>query len=483
MFYSKQLCSNWIPLPISGTMLASEPFVMGQRISNLNLRQETGMRNGRVTRGWIGCLWVFAWVLMPHTADVLAATNRTKTVVVPGVHAHQGVPPGAADVLCDLLLEALLNRHAVRALGPSDIRAILSAEQQKTLLGCQDESCFADLAGALGADWLVAGTVGMLGDLFVLSLQLIDPNKAQVAARASATVKDLSQAPEFIGPLTDKLLGSRPRARSQPSVLSTEPKRPAHKNWDRSEFCKRLRDYFKQLTKQPYSDDLVEQRRQLLEDLALTPMEPIFVRKSSCFWETQPRATSKISHQWNCSTDATQSFDAQKRFFEVMRFLNQIELLKHAYLRALEMEKNGSGPRLRELPFEVKQAKVPVPEATHAVMAYWDAYPQRYAMVQKTVELIVKGDQKAFMALFAKDMKPTRREALWKKVTSYLSQGYRLDATPKFVLSVSDVEYNAKTLADKGQFIISLRRSRDNACSGERVYMKQIGQAWKIVRW
>ena len=57
-----------------------------------------------------------------------------KKVVVPGLHAYKGITEGVPEVLADLLLEALLSRHGIRALGPSDIRTVLSAEQQKKLM-------------------------------------------------------------------------------------------------------------------------------------------------------------------------------------------------------------------------------------------------------------------------------------------------------------------------------------------------------------
>ena len=78
-----------------------------------------------------------------------SGADQDLKVVVPGIYAYPGIPEGTSQVLTDLLLEALLSRHGIRALGPSDVRAVLTAEQQKSLLACSDESCMAELAGAL----------------------------------------------------------------------------------------------------------------------------------------------------------------------------------------------------------------------------------------------------------------------------------------------------------------------------------------------
>jgi hypothetical protein len=169
-------------------------------------------------------------VLLIVLAVWIAPAKELK-VVVPGVYAYKGVPEGTSDVLADLLLEALLSRHGIRALGPSDARAMLSAEQQKQLLGCKDESCMTELAGALGADWLIAGTVGKLEDLYVVSLQLIDAQK--------------------LGGLVDKLLGQQPRVRTAPA-LKKQPE-PKREPLDVRTFCRRIKAYKLQIKEKAYS--------------------------------------------------------------------------------------------------------------------------------------------------------------------------------------------------------------------------------------
>jgi hypothetical protein len=73
------------------------------------------------------------WIGLALASQAPAGTKELK-VVVPGIHAYAGVPEGASDVLTDLLLEALLTRHGIRALGPSDTRSMLTAEQQNQLV-------------------------------------------------------------------------------------------------------------------------------------------------------------------------------------------------------------------------------------------------------------------------------------------------------------------------------------------------------------
>src|SRR5688572_256451 len=94
------------------------------------------------------------------------------------------------------------------------MKDMLDAEQQKMLLGCDKESCMAEIAGAMGAERLVAGSVGALGAMFVVTLKLIDTKSAQVASRASRRFGKIEEVPDAIGPLVDDLLQASPRARS-----------------------------------------------------------------------------------------------------------------------------------------------------------------------------------------------------------------------------------------------------------------------------
>lgn len=43
-------------------------------------------------------------------------------------------------------------------------------------MGCGDSSCLAEIAGAMGAEFVVFGDVGKLGETFVINLNLFDNN-------------------------------------------------------------------------------------------------------------------------------------------------------------------------------------------------------------------------------------------------------------------------------------------------------------------
>ena len=70
--------------------------------------------------------------------------------------------------------------------GAVDVREIASLEQQKQIAGCDDnESCLADIAGALGARYVVTGRVVPAGGSYLIQLTLFDTVEARVVGRSS----------------------------------------------------------------------------------------------------------------------------------------------------------------------------------------------------------------------------------------------------------------------------------------------------------
>lgn len=98
----------------------------------------------------------------------------------------------------------------------SEIATLLGFERQKQLLGCGDESstCVAELAGALGADGLIAGSLAKFKGGYTVQLKILAAEDGHVVARAAETVKDEDKLLEVLrdtavtfAPLVKKALG------------------------------------------------------------------------------------------------------------------------------------------------------------------------------------------------------------------------------------------------------------------------------------
>lgn len=160
-------------------------------------------------------------------ALALAAADRPKLAVL-DLQAT-GAPPELATALTEAMTQEVARRGFFDVISSADIRTLLGMERQKQLLGCSDDaaSCTAELAGALGARFVLSGTLSKLGDAWQLSIQTLDTQKAQPVGRsvriatdakeladqlpfavAEATATPLPQPPSRVLPVTLLAVGS-----------------------------------------------------------------------------------------------------------------------------------------------------------------------------------------------------------------------------------------------------------------------------------
>ncbi|MEW5739814.1 MAG: hypothetical protein AB1938_12860 [Myxococcota bacterium] len=91
------------------------------------------------------------------------------------------------------MTQELNRRGFFDVISSRDIQTLLGVERQKALLGCSDDSssCLTELAGALGSRFVLSGSLSKLGDALQLSLQMLDTQKAQTAARGVRLANDV----------------------------------------------------------------------------------------------------------------------------------------------------------------------------------------------------------------------------------------------------------------------------------------------------
>lgn len=85
-----------------------------------------------------------------------------------------------SSIVSEAVLAEVRKLDRASAVGMSEIAEMLSFEEQRQLLGCGDESCLAEIGGALGVDQLVSGSIGVIGDTTMFSLRRIDLSEAKV---------------------------------------------------------------------------------------------------------------------------------------------------------------------------------------------------------------------------------------------------------------------------------------------------------------
>jgi len=81
-------------------------------------------------------------------------------------------------------------RPESRVFSSEDVRALLTHQKDRIVLGCgADAGCMAELGGALGADEIVAGRLGRLGDTYVVELRRVEVAQARSLGSATRTVR------------------------------------------------------------------------------------------------------------------------------------------------------------------------------------------------------------------------------------------------------------------------------------------------------
>jgi TolB-like protein len=147
----------------------------------------------------------------PAPPPAPAAATRECTLAVLDLEAGDAISPPRARALSDIVTAEVGAHSTCAVLSRSDIRGVLSFEAEKQLMGCASDSCMAELAGALGADYLVTGTITRIEGSMLVSMRMTDMKTLKVARRATDSFAgDDADAIPFVGWLSRKLMTDDP---------------------------------------------------------------------------------------------------------------------------------------------------------------------------------------------------------------------------------------------------------------------------------
>jgi hypothetical protein len=153
-------------------------------------------------------------VWTPSTLYITCARGQARTLKIAVVRliARTGVEAAKADLLSDALIGELRKRPGLTVVTEGDVAAVLGLERQKALMGCNESSsCLTEIAGALGVDRIVHGSVGRVGASLLVNLSSLDAKTARPVTSVSERLKGASE---------EAFLDALPRVASQ---LLSEP--------------------------------------------------------------------------------------------------------------------------------------------------------------------------------------------------------------------------------------------------------------------
>jgi hypothetical protein len=156
-------------------------------------------------------------------AAVLAAPSQVKVALVP-LAAGEGIADKTAASLTEAVASQIRKQPGILLITQSEITSLLSHERQKSLLGCQTDSCLAEIGGALGVARLATGDVAKLGTSFLLNLKLLDVNASKVLAQATRRHKggSLDDVLDSLPGAVGELFGAAPPPASVSSRSASE---------------------------------------------------------------------------------------------------------------------------------------------------------------------------------------------------------------------------------------------------------------------
>lgn len=115
--------------------------------------------------------------------EMAAESSQKLNIAVMDIIIKEGIHAQAGQALTDLVTSEIAKIEKYDVINRDDIRVMLEHMANKQLLDCDDTRCLAVIGGALGVDYLFAGNVGKVGNIFIINVKVIDINKAKVLSR------------------------------------------------------------------------------------------------------------------------------------------------------------------------------------------------------------------------------------------------------------------------------------------------------------
>jgi TolB-like protein len=170
-------------------------------------------------------------LLMATVACTAMAEEKTRVAVL-GVTGSTPQLTSVGNGITEQILTELGRTTRIDAMGASDVATVLGNERQKEILGCSANasSCLAEVSAALGAPWLVTGTLAQLGKSMRLDIKLIRARDGKAVFRDGKILKDDSAVFDAVTDIVQRMVAKMnlpppPPTVPEPTVVPS-PDRP-----------------------------------------------------------------------------------------------------------------------------------------------------------------------------------------------------------------------------------------------------------------
>ena len=117
-----------------------------------------------------------------------------------------GIDAKQAKAIDDIVGQSVSRAQNLTVMTVADVGRIADVDAKKELMGCDQDGCMAQLAGAFGARYVVYGSVAVLGELYVVQLTLFDSDVGQALRRSRVETTNLADMTKRIDEGVDDVL-------------------------------------------------------------------------------------------------------------------------------------------------------------------------------------------------------------------------------------------------------------------------------------
>ncbi len=129
----------------------------------------------------------------------LAQSQEPVKLAVPGLTCV-GVDAALGDVYLERFVTVLARTGGLKITTRRDIEHVLGLERQKELLGCSDgtNACLAELAGGLGVDGMITGSLAKAGSAYIVTIRIIRASGGAEVVSTTERLKDEDALGEWL---------------------------------------------------------------------------------------------------------------------------------------------------------------------------------------------------------------------------------------------------------------------------------------------
>jgi len=113
----------------------------------------------------------------------IAFSEELPSLIVFNIGAEEGVSKGKANMMTEILIDEISKLNQFKVIGQKDLDSMFSWESNKQLKNCTESSCLSQIAGAMGAEYYVEGSVGQMGDRYIIAIKLMNAHKVEIINR------------------------------------------------------------------------------------------------------------------------------------------------------------------------------------------------------------------------------------------------------------------------------------------------------------